>query len=750
MSTGKSPGELSPYEKEVSPQNLHDPTAFGRGLQPPDNPLTAGGGLPNFDPFGTLFAKTGNKGGGPVSMSRQNGLGEEIDPAEIPQHHAFMEFVAHTLASDPELLNGKGEDIERMKALISEAGYQIPDADRYFSGEEGLSGLMLLPQAEREDLLPMLAFRGTNFGLDGEMVKDMRANFSEKEVGELQYDSNQELIQNLIENAGGQMDVAGYSLGGALGQRLAFDNPELVRRLVTFQSPGISEDHQSKLEGLGPSKLPEEVAHHLEVDDVVSKAGEVNFPGTQYSHDLEFDNYLPDLVDNTMLKPHLSHLLGTEAHANNRGPGLDQDLYDETLNMENASTASIQRGEANSEAQRDTRKNWERARKLPAQAGANIQEGWDWTKETAGDVWDSTKEVAGNAWDTTKGAASESWDYLKGVWNGGPLNGNETGEDITKGKRNGEEPGPFAHFTRNANGGFETGAGLMSHDFGNGAFVDAFSANAKLGRWGEEGVDARSGRKFDAQVFSGQTPENLPIGGSYNFLSAGAEASFGDDGFTLGASADVVGGSLHAGSITGASVNDHLIRADAGLGTGASIRGHWGDQDGDGFREYGMGFNLPVFDLGLDVKTEDPLGLLLGGAAWQPLANRFIPGADNLNLTHFAADKIEDGYAAAKDLGTAAWHGGKRLASDAWSSTKETAGDVWDGTKEIAGNTWEGTREIAGNAWDSTKETAGEVWDGSKEVAGEVWDTTKDAAGSAWEATKGGAGNAWQAVKDWF
>jgi hypothetical protein len=47
------------------------------------------------------------------------------------------------------------------------------------------------------------------------------------------------------------------------------------------------------------------------------------------------------------------------------------------------------------------------------QAQSGISQGWDKTKEVAGDGWDKTKQVAGDGWDKTKEVAGDGWDKTK-------------------------------------------------------------------------------------------------------------------------------------------------------------------------------------------------------------------------------------------------------------------------------------------------------------------------------------------------
>lgn len=122
-------------------------------------------------------------------------------------------------------------------------------------------------------------------------------------------------------------------------------------------------------------------------------------------------------------------------------------------------------------------------------------------------------------------------------------------------------------------------------------------------RWGgfEEDGATRYGITGRGEFLGGEYGEN-----SFSMLGFGYDAWGGEDGFSLGVGATVLGG-------VGGLEHDPT-RADGagrfGLSEGPSLglRGHWGDTDGDQRREYGIGFDIgPVT---YDVSDEDWLGTL--------------------------------------------------------------------------------------------------------------------------------------------
>jgi hypothetical protein len=143
---------------------------------------------------------------------------------------------------------------------------------------------------------------------------------------------------------------------------------------------------------------------------------------------------------------------------------------------------------------------------------------------------------------------------------------------------------------------------------------DPFTIEAGLGSWDTQNpngsVDTRYGGKVGGGLIKGTGKYETDSGYVAVDVGAGsaaAEASIGDDGFTLGAGVNYAEGSVTS-STTG---TDHDESTRVGLSAGPSfgVRGHWGDKDGDGIPEYGGGIDLGFFSM--DAKTEDPLRSLI-------------------------------------------------------------------------------------------------------------------------------------------
>ena len=245
---------------------------------------------------------------------------------------------------------------------------------------------------------------------------------------------------------------------------------------------------------------------------------------------------------------------------------------------------------------------------------------------------------------------------------------------------------------------------------------------------------------------------NLDVG----LGTAGADLSLNPDtGFSIGAQANIAEGAITAGT-TDTGDSDKTYKLGLSEGVGAALRGHWGDKDKDGLREYGFGFDFGP--LSVDMKTEDPLrdlgigfipgvgpalaNLLPGGNLTEGLANKF--GLTTRNAT------LADTWNLVSDTASDAWDGAKGLASDAWDSVTSTASDAWDGITNTASDAWDGVTSTASDAWDGAKGLASDAWDGAKSTASDAWDSATSTASDAWSGTKSIASDAWDGLKSLF
>jgi hypothetical protein len=174
--------------------------------------------------------------------------------------------------------------------------------------------------------------------------------------------------------------------------------------------------------------------------------------------------------------------------------------------------------------------------------------------------------------------------------------------------------------------------GHMGFDLGGETVVDA---NAYGGSWQSGDGSTRYGGKLDGGLVM---PEPLASLGLQQLRGSG-EVSVGDSGFTIGAGLTQTGLSGSMGNFTEGSNTEDFVSFGVSEGPSLGLRGHWGDSDGDGYRELGMGFDLGFASF--DVKSEDPLRtMLMGGPlnmvpdAWNPMTGLLPDG----NLTYEAGN----------------------------------------------------------------------------------------------------------------
>lgn len=216
--------------------------------------------------------------------------GTAVQAEDIPDEHAFDEFVARELA-----YRGDGNDMQPatpddVKRLTSE-GFegQIHNVP----GLEGFQMTYIIPQ-ENSDRNPMLAIRGSEN--DSDFYKDWGSDMDYHQVGDRQFNANREQIARLIEylcqnSPSGQIDLTGHSLGGGLAQTIMAHHTRQIARLTTFAAPGQSQQsidmYNQNVESMRDEGLEgPEVAHHVENQGMVYLVGDGHIPGTTYRHDV--------------------------------------------------------------------------------------------------------------------------------------------------------------------------------------------------------------------------------------------------------------------------------------------------------------------------------------------------------------------------------------------------------------------------------------------------------------------------------
>lgn len=176
---------------------------------------------------------------------------------------------------------------------------------------------------------------------------------------------------------------------------------------------------------------------------------------------------------------------------------------------------------------------------------------------------------------------------------------------------NGVAQGPYGHATTNP-GGVAVGAGLLNGPLDRSGKVtgNVLSANAGLGRFYGPDGQANYGVNADATLARvGMAPGSGlgPVGWDVGVLNAQAGASANKSTASIGAQANVIDGSLTLGN------DHHSIRGGLSFGVGAAGRAHYGDADGNGIREIGVGADFGPFSF--DVKSE------LLGRAWNGVSS---------------------------------------------------------------------------------------------------------------------------------
>jgi hypothetical protein len=237
----------------------------------------------------------------------------------------------------------------------------------------------------------------------------------------------------------------------------------------------------------------------------------------------------------------------------------------------------------------------------------------------------------------------------------------------------GEAARPYAYAKVNEYGGQERGAGLSHEEydiFGVPITSDFAYGVDKQGTFGTDNGDTRFGMLRNIGYQKKQINQGGIVSADAEALTAGYELSAGTDGATAGIGANLIAGSISAGQATDQSHNDEQVRFGLSVGAGAAGRGYWGDKDGDGYNEYGVGADFGIFSA--DLKTEDPLGTLAKGAV------SAIPGA-NMLLDYFKGDynmtygtSMSEDKAAAQEVQNNDWMAKMRAEEEDEYDSKTT------------------------------------------------------------------------------
>jgi len=220
-----------------------------------------------------------------------------------------------------------------------------------------------------------------------------------------------------------------------------------------------------------------------------------------------------------------------------------------------------------------------------------------------------------------------------------------------------------------------------NYNYGSGSFLDP-DGKQTYGVQGAVGT-----RKFSAeQSFSlanGTPQKGGPewyIGGDMSGPDANAAITANDSTLQLGMQANYGSASATIGT-RGTGNQDRSFRFGLSHGAGAAARLHYGDEDKDGRREYGFGFDYgPV---AMDFKTEDPLGDLWRGAtAGSPLmyaANLIGGGVQQDGRTLTEAAHVNEAVDTLGTLGKECAGAGRRLYRTALKKAEADPSSLYAG-----------------------------------------------------------------------
>lgn len=164
----------------------------------------------------------------------------------------------------------------QIQALFSQIGYRIDQTfDDPTTGFHAIGLVSTTP-----DKPPVLVFRGTD------AVSDDPANADPRGVGFNQFEANKTAIGAWLSQVSQDVnknpnrlppDLLGHSLGGALTQLTAAEFTSIIGDIVTFNSPGTSQNIvETFRQKAGTGK---NVTHYIISGDIVSFGGEAYLPG---------------------------------------------------------------------------------------------------------------------------------------------------------------------------------------------------------------------------------------------------------------------------------------------------------------------------------------------------------------------------------------------------------------------------------------------------------------------------------------
>lgn len=238
-----------------------------------------------------------------------------MPPAAFAQQY-FNEFVAKLAGKQPYPTDAQGNQLPydpkqagkvwtpQEREMLQKWGYN-PDVPKGNivddNSKSGLYGLRIEP-LKGSGAPPIVAFRGTEPTAG---PQDLQSDLGGRYVGQSQYEGNLQAINERLSRPGDKnVDVVGYSLGGALAQKYAVEHAQQVGQLSTFQAPGISQEDANRFRQANAD-------HHIDVNhfyndaDIVHRAGAAKLDGNF----IQVKNPNWGAKDIATLHPHLSSIL---------------------------------------------------------------------------------------------------------------------------------------------------------------------------------------------------------------------------------------------------------------------------------------------------------------------------------------------------------------------------------------------------------------------------------------------------------
>jgi hypothetical protein len=285
-----------------------DPAVFTRHVAPPKQPRIQM----------KLITQPKGKYEQETDVLQQNGesqiINRDVDSAKVAsgatrinKQDIDLEQIGHGMIYQDQLN-------ESQSKWLQNHGYQaqwFPGGQVVDAGSGLHYGLLLpTPEGQAAGHEPILAFRGTS---------DLATAWQDLDINSPGHGGIQQILKGFatayvqgIVSQYGRLVVTGHSLGGALAQHFTGTHPDLVKRLVTFQSAAPNGGQYKKNIAALDKKDRPEVVHHIAKGDIVDLIGGEHLEGKFFEHDLEASGMASVSTLARIKQAHTSQLLNTE------------------------------------------------------------------------------------------------------------------------------------------------------------------------------------------------------------------------------------------------------------------------------------------------------------------------------------------------------------------------------------------------------------------------------------------------------